>query len=139
RTDAWQLVAHRRRIDADSNLHAWSTSEWSRTDLADACRVVAFCAKSDNSLLLVAESRGVIVGIVTCRGDSCPATRHVTSLAITVDRAWRNRGVGGRLIARTIEWAKKGGVVKRIELNVLVRNEPARHLYEKLGFVVEGR
>lgn len=59
-------------------------------------------------------------------------------LSISVAREWRGRGVGKKLMARAIEWARGTGIVTRIELRVFVRNEVARHLYESFGFEVEG-
>jgi RimJ/RimL family protein N-acetyltransferase len=38
-----------------------------------------------------------------------------------------------------IQWARGSAALKRIELLVFVENELAIHLYEKYGFVVEGR
>ena len=42
-------------------------------------------------------------------------------------------------MAQAIHWARQSGVLTRIELLVITENEPAIHLYEKFGFVVEGR
>jgi putative acetyltransferase len=51
---------------------------------------------------------------------------------------YRGQGIGGALIAVTLEAAKRKGLT-RIELTVRTDNEPARKLYEKFGFVHEGR
>jgi RimJ/RimL family protein N-acetyltransferase len=55
-----------------------------------------------------------------------------------VDRDWRNRGVGTALMRRAIEWARGTGVLTRLQLQVFARNAPAIHLYQKLGFQIEG-
>jgi ribosomal protein S18 acetylase RimI-like enzyme len=49
----------------------------------------------------------------------------------------RRRGIGRRLIQRTLREAKEQEL-KRIELEVLASNTPAIKLYGKMGFVVEG-
>ncbi len=42
-------------------------------------------------------------------------------------------------MAHAIQWARQGGVLQRIELFVFVENKPAIYLYEKFGFLIEGR
>lgn len=37
-----------------------------------------------------------------------------------------------------IEWARGTGIIRRMELEVFTHNERAIHVYEKLGFLVEG-
>jgi RimJ/RimL family protein N-acetyltransferase len=59
-------------------------------------------------------------------------------LAMGVAEAWRGEGLGRRLAEATIDWARAEGVHK-INLEVWPHNGPARRLYEKLGFAVEGR
>ena len=36
------------------------------------------------------------------------------------------------------KWARENAVT-RLELTVVTENEQARHLYEKMGFVIEGK
>jgi putative acetyltransferase len=59
-------------------------------------------------------------------------------LVVNVAKPWRGRGVGTALITRAVEWAKRGGVIRRIELKVFTRNTTAIRLYERLGFALEG-
>jgi putative acetyltransferase len=58
---------------------------------------------------------------------------------VSVGAEWRNRGGGNALMTQAIAWARSTGVVRRMELVVFARNSAAIHLYEKFGFVVEGR
>ena len=60
-------------------------------------------------------------------------------MGISVDRVWRRQGVGTQLLENAIAWARKSGLVSRIELSVFERNSTAIHLYEKFGFDVEGK
>jgi ribosomal protein S18 acetylase RimI-like enzyme len=48
---------------------------------------------------------------------------------------WQGRGIGGRLVGALLEEARRAGVP--VVLNVLKVN-PARRLYERLGFRVVG-
>lgn len=80
-----------------------------------------------------------VIGMVTADGMSRRrAIRHRASVGLSVAREWRGQGIGRALMQRVITWARESGVITRLELEVLVRNEPAIHLYERLGFEREG-
>jgi len=94
---------------------------------------------SDNSIFLVAEAGGRIIGNLSCEGGRRAAERHVGTLGISVDADWRGRGVGKALMQAAVDWARGTGVLRRLQLDVFCRNEPAIALYGKFGFEVEGR
>jgi len=95
-------------------------------------------ALEDNCLLIVAEANGEIIGLLNCTGGERRAERHVARLGISLRKDWRDRGVGRRMMEYAVEWGRGSGVVKRIELEVFVRNARGVHLYERVGFVTEG-
>lgn len=92
----------------------------------------------DNSLYLVADAGGEIVGQLGLRGGARHAVRHETLLGITVKKERRGQGVGDALMAQAVDWARKSGVICRVELQVFTSNTHAIHLYEKYGFEIEG-
>jgi RimJ/RimL family protein N-acetyltransferase len=96
-------------------------------------------ADSDNSIYLIAEYHREIVGILSCRGGKRIARRHVADLSMSVHKAYRGQGIGTRLLSALMEWVHENPLIKRIELGVFERNQYAIHLYEKFGFVHEGR
>lgn len=55
------------------------------------------------------------------------------------DTGERNKGAGTFAVQEIITHGFKNLNLQRIELNVLESNEIARHVYEKTGFVCEGR
>ena len=57
---------------------------------------------------------------------------------IAVDPDYRRRGIAEALIQRLVNGLQERGVTGLL-LEVRVSNDPARSLYEKLGFVVVGR
>lgn len=93
----------------------------------------------DNSLLLVAEADGHIIGFLDCRGGTSPAVRHSARIAVMVRKGWRRRGVGTALMQRGIDWADNSEAIHRLELDVLADNHQAVEMYSKLGFKEEGR
>jgi len=138
-SDAKQLIAYVQRLAKEQDIDIpLAPGEFNLT-VEEEKQILADRMASDNSIMLVAEVGGRIVGQLGCKGGNRKATRHAVTLGMSVRRGWRNQGIGSALMARAIEWARSTGVVTRIELNVFARNEMAIHLYEKFGFQVEGR
>jgi RimJ/RimL family protein N-acetyltransferase len=90
-------------------------------------------------LFLIAESNGDRVGEVNLRRGSRAAFQHSATLGIAVARPWRGKGVGAALLEKAMDWARGDGGLRRIELNVFATNPVAIRLYERFGFVEEGR
>lgn len=79
-----------------------------------------------------------VIGLATADGKQRRAIRHRASIGLSVARDWRRHGVGRGLMERVIAWARASGVITRLELEVLARNDAALPLYERLGFEREG-
>jgi RimJ/RimL family protein N-acetyltransferase len=137
--DAGQIIALVQKISAEPDVDiALEPGEIYHTIEAEGAILAEFAA-SENSIYLVAEAGDCIIGFLNCKGGNRKATRHVALLSISLDEAWRNQGVGSRLMAYAVEWARNTNIIHRIELQVFARNKMAIHLYQKFGFVVEGR
>lgn len=65
--------------------------------------------------------------------------RHVMYLGISVAPEAQGQGVGHALMAALCDWADRWGQVLRLELTVFVDNPRAIALYQRHGFVQEGR
>ena len=96
------------------------------------------CRKSENSIFIVAEKSGEIIGSLICVGSERIRIKHNTVLGMSVMEKYRNQGIGSQLLEYVITWAKKTKIVKRIELHVFKTNVRAIHLYRKYGFKIEG-
>jgi RimJ/RimL family protein N-acetyltransferase len=116
----------------------YAPDEFDPTEEAIADRI-AEAALSANSLFLVAEVDGEIVGALTCGGGTLEADRHVSELGVYVAKPWRDLGIGGALLHDAVHWAQLSSVVERVELEVFAGNTRAIHLYRKVGFEEEGR
>ncbi|MFE6872750.1 GNAT family N-acetyltransferase [Kitasatospora sp. NPDC057692] len=82
---------------------------------------------------------GRIVGYVRVVPPTpLPSNRHVRQIqGLAVDASVRGRGIGAALVEEACRTARAQGA-RRITLRVLGHNAPARALYERCGFVVEG-
>lgn len=65
--------------------------------------------------------------------DQVLGTRHANIFMLYVVPAHRRQGIGSALLKRAEEWARARGD-RQIGLQVFVSNEPAIHLYQKLGY-----
>ena len=137
--DAAQIITYARRVFAEPGVSLITLAEEFNPTTESEARMISEMNRATNSLCLVAEDDGRIVGQLMLQGGKRRNVRHAATLGITVGREHRGQGVGRRLMEYAIDWARAGGVVTRIELTVFVRNSNAIRLYESCGFVVEGR
>jgi RimJ/RimL family protein N-acetyltransferase len=94
--------------------------------------------KDDNSTVLVAENEdGRLVGYLVVMGGGTKRTKHSAYIVIGILKHYTGQGIGTLLFKEVEDWAKKHGIL-RLELTVVVQNEPGVRLYKKMGFEVEG-
>ena len=93
--------------------------------------------ESPNSLFLLAERNGEIVGAMDMQGMRHPQCKHVGYVGLTVRRDVRGQGIGSALFNALFARAKSVGVT-RLELEVFANNPRAIALYERMGFHVDG-
>lgn len=96
-------------------------------------------AEEPGSIYLVAEVAGEIAGTLTFMVGKRPRLQHAGEFGLAILRTYWNFGIGGQMLAYLIGWARQNGTIHKINLHVRVDNLPAIHLYEKHGFVHEGR
>jgi RimJ/RimL family protein N-acetyltransferase len=136
--DAAALLAYLRVVGGESDNLTFGP-EGPGLSEAEERAYLARAAVSDNAKVLVALHEGVIVGSLTFDGGRRPRTRHTGELGISVTREFTGQGIGRVLLETLIEWAEGGGVVRKLNLRSRVDNAGAIRLYERLGWVVEGR
>ena len=64
--------------------------------------------------------------------------RHIGDIFIVVRKAYWNKGLGRILLEEGIAWAEGSNLLRKLDLSVQIRNERAIHLYQTLGFEIEG-
>ncbi|MCG3206794.1 MAG: L-amino acid N-acetyltransferase AaaT [Anaerolineae bacterium] len=90
-------------------------------------------------LVAEAEDSGKVVGTISVTQSSRSRQAHTATIGMAVHDDYHNRGIGSKLLAAAINLAENWLNVSRVELTVFVDNPAAIHLYEKHGFVREGR
>ena len=62
-----------------------------------------------------------------------------TSIGVTISQPYQNKGYGSEAILWATEWAFKHAGMHRVGIGAFSWNEGAWKLYQRLGFVMEGR
>ena len=91
-------------------------------------RIEASC----DDIMLIAKESDKIVGSASL-GRLPRRMNHRGDLSVSVLKDYWNKGIGGRLLAEIIDFARKNSF-EIIDLQVRSDNSAAIHLYEKYGF-----
>ncbi len=86
----------------------------------------------------VADVDGAVVGLAGLSVGT-GRLRHSGHVFLFIARDWQGQGLGPRLLQALLDVADNWLLLRRVELTVIVGNDRARRLYERLGFEVEGR
>ena len=109
----------------------WSMPPYNRQ------RIERWTSNLENSIILIARNEQRIVGHLQISTGTSPRFREMGDLFIYLHQDFQNVGLGAALIRKGLEIARKRRL-HRVELTVVADNDPAIHLYEKMGFVKEG-
>ena len=84
------------------------------------------------------DEQGHICGHIDLRARLEQPARHRCLLGMGVHRDWRRQGLGERLLAAALGWARGQPGIAWVDLEVISSNLAARRLYERCGFSVTG-
>jgi ribosomal protein S18 acetylase RimI-like enzyme len=91
-----------------------------------------------NSILLVAEYNGELVGNIDLTGNQRRKLYHTGMVGMGIHNDWQNNGIGTLLLSNCIKWAGESSPLKIIWLEVYSTNKAGCRLYEKTGFRICG-
>ena len=95
-------------------------------------------ARGPRHPVFVAEAEEIVVGWSSLNVyNSRPAYQYVTDFSIYIERGWRGKGVGRRLLEHLIEQARALGYHKMM-LSAFPFNASGVALYERMGFTRAG-
>lgn len=97
-------------------------------------RLAWLTARGPRHPVLVAEAGGQVIGWASLNVfNPRSAYDHVADFSLYVERSWRGRGVGGRMLGVLIERAREIGYHKMV-LSAFPFNAAGMALYERFGF-----
>lgn len=79
-----------------------------------------------------------VVGWCDVRPEPRPVFSHIGTLGMGLLPAYRGASIGSRLMEAALTASRARGL-ERVELAVFADNLRARRLYERMGFIAEGR
>ena len=90
--------------------------------------------ESPNSLLLVAEVQGKIVGNLTLNSSPRKQLQHTAEVGIGILKRFRGNKIGRNLFDAAIEWAKRDSGLEFLTLKTASENYIGLNLYKSIGF-----
>lgn len=136
--DAEQLLVYLDQVAGESENITFGPGEFGLS-IEEERQALQQVAALPTSLYIIAEINGEIAGTVNFSVGKRPRLKHAGEFGMTIAQQYWNRGIGNHLLTYLITWAEQTGTIRKINLRVRVDNLPAIHLYEKHGFVQEGR
>jgi RimJ/RimL family protein N-acetyltransferase len=94
---------------------------------------------TDRFLHLVIETEGKLIGATVLSNDENLPSRSATFGIIIGDRAYLDRGYGTEASTLLLDYAFAVLGYHKVNLDLFEYNVRARVMYERLGFVLEGR
>lgn len=91
-----------------------------------------------DQLCLLALNGEEVIGAVTVRTSRQAKLAHIGDVFIAIRKDYWGQGIGKLLLEEVVYWAEHFAHLARLELTVQVRNHAAVHLYQSLGFDIEG-
>jgi putative acetyltransferase len=128
--DADAIVTLRRRKAVARYIYAMPSDR-----VEGVRRFIAGLGPDNHSF--VAELDGRVVGMAGLYVRAGKA-HHSAWVGLMVHDELHGRGIGRALLERLLDLADRWLGLVRVDLTVLDDNQPARRLYEQLGFVLEG-
>lgn len=93
----------------------------------------------NGKVAIVAEYQNNIIGFLDFHNGNKRRIQHQGSFGMSVAEEFRNQGVGKAMLTILLAWAKENPLIEKVCLEVFAENKHAISLYEKIGFVEEGR
>ena len=125
-------------LDDETSFMMYEPNEREKTTDATELREKIDDAISMGDFLLIAEESDNIVGYIWAERGRLNRILHTAYIVVGIREAYQHQGIGTKFFRKLDEWAQGNSII-RLELTVECANTAARQLYEKNGFVVEGR
>ncbi len=135
--DAAALIAIKKQYIEGSDTIPLLVTEY-KNSLEEEMALIERLNTSENSILLLAEQDGKIIGNIDLMGSNRSRTKHTAMLGIGLVLESRNRGIGSIMMKVAVDWAKQNPVLELLWLDTYSSNLMGITLYQKMGFKAAG-
>ena len=135
--DAATFSAHMKQLDQETPYMVFEPDE-RQTTVEQMREMLQKTVKAENKTILVAADGDTIVGHIAVLGGSYRRIRHKGHIVIGILDGYTGQKLGTRLFEAAEIWARQVGLT-RLELTVMAHNQRGIALYEKMGFIIEGK
>lgn len=135
-SDSEQFVLLGKLLDQETQLMMLEPGERTLTIEEQGQRIKSVLAQ-DNQMIFVVEDETRLVGFVGAYGGGFHRNRHCAYIVIGILQDFVGQGIGKQLFEMLEGWALEH-TLHRLELTVMRHNERALHLYQKMGYKIEG-
>lgn len=135
-SDAEGFLHLLKKLDEETEFMMFEPGERS-TKIEEQRNEIKGILLRNNETILVAEKNGHLIGYIGAYGGRYIRNRHTAHIVIGILQDFAGQRIGTKLFTELERWAYKHKV-HRLELRVMVHNERAIGLYEKMGFEIEG-
>ena len=136
-SDAEQIILHTKAVIKENPFVMGTTIEEFSISVEEEREWIS--SHDKKGMLLVAEAESQIIGILNFKRSSHKKFSQNGTFSMSIQEKYTNNGIGSSLLNELMKWAKKDQRVEKIYLEVFANNDRAIHLYQKLGFLEEGR
>lgn len=135
--DAEEVIAFVNAISTESENITFGPGEFDITIQQERVHFQKI-ANTDNAIFIVGKIGNEVVSICDFTGGKRPRIKHTGELGLSVRKKYWRKGIGAAMMQYLIEWADNNGI-RKLNLRVREDNLGAITLYEKMGFLHEGR
>ncbi|MBM7634874.1 GNAT family N-acetyltransferase [Geomicrobium sediminis] len=137
-SDAVSIYTIQNAVIKEDNGLITSPSEW-RKQVDDVEEEINQTIMNEREVIFVAVENESLVGYIWCHSPKPVRLQHTASFEMMISKENRGKGYGESLIQHLLSWAKENPFIEKISLGVLSSNHHAIRLYERFGFIEEGR
>ena len=135
-SDSEQFLLLCKSLDRETQFMMLEPGERTTT-LEEQSQRIKNILSTDNQMIFVAEQETKLVGYLGAYGGDFQRNYHCAYIVTGILQEYTGLGIGRQLFAALEAWAIQHGI-HRLDLTVMCHNEWAVHLYQKIGFAIEG-
>jgi RimJ/RimL family protein N-acetyltransferase len=135
-SDSEQFLLLGKALDEETQFMMLEPGERTMT-VEEQTQRIGNVLSQDNQMIFVVERENQLVGFLGASGGNHRRNHDCVHIVIGIRQDFAGQGIGKELFEALEKWAIDHAL-HRLELTVMSHNERAIHLYQKMGFKIEG-